>query len=117
GANPNMAAMIGDDRAHDRQAQSRPVFLRREIWLEDPRSDFRRESRAVVGNLEQHRAAGRRVRGCEADFAALLDRGDGIVDEIDQHALDLVTVELKLRDVSLAELEADALVSFFEEKQ
>jgi hypothetical protein len=44
--------MIGDNRAHDRKAQTGTTALRGEIWFEDAILIRRRNSRSVVSELK-----------------------------------------------------------------
>ncbi len=100
----HVAVMVGDDARDDREAEPRAVRLRREVRLEDARGGprrgcRRRRPRPRCARSRERRVvarARRRPRPRRRPFRAR-DRGDGVVDQVREHAAQLLAIEVDAR--------------------
>src|SRR5258705_6376819 len=84
------AAVLLDDVANDREAQAGALAIRlgREERLEDPLAVLVAYARARVADLEEDGLGGGRAR-LHDHLAAVLDRMDGLGDQVDEDLLEL----------------------------
>src|SRR5437763_7101670 len=90
----DLAAVVFDDRARDRQADSHPVALGRHERMKELRRNLRRDAGAAVGDTDFQQLAVMRA-ACDQHFAAfrLLHGLDGIANQVQQDLLYLHLVD------------------------
>ena len=88
--------MVGDDAADDGEAKARAATLRGVVGLEEVSPVLGQDAAARVQNLELDRSQ-RAVHACRHSDSALpafglVDGRDGVVDQVQDNALDLLAV-------------------------
>src|SRR5688500_10822147 len=90
-------AVLRHDPADDREPEPAAAQLGRVIRKEELLALRRRDPGAVVGHDNPHEVVGRVVPGLDVDRASPVHGLDGVVDEIDDDAADLLGVDRHLR--------------------
>ena len=80
--------MVGDDARDDREAEAGSPSLRREVGKEELLAVARRNPAARVRDLDRDTA--RAIGEADFDLTARAARLQGVVDQVDQDALDLI---------------------------
>src|SRR6266403_5830814 len=118
---PDESLMVGDDRRDDREAETRSALLRRKVGLEETRSRVGVDTAARVRDLERHDAHPAVI--ARADVDARLDavrrrqRRDGVVEHVDDGALDALAVEREERQRRIGiEAETNVPMPFLEQQ-
>ncbi len=90
--------MLGDDSADDGEPQPAPPLLRGVVRHEELVPVRRRDPRSVVREHEPGEIVGRIVLCLDRDRAASAGGLDGVVDQVHEHALDLVGIDADERE-------------------
>src|ERR1041385_7267088 len=112
------AAVLFDDSRGDRKAKARAGFLGRKEWIEEPLLDLGRDSFAGIRDLENDHSIGMVAQApgvlasAQGNHAVGPNAVGGILDEIDQHLLDLGGIDANGGADGAIQLNTDA--GFFE---